>query len=154
MIGAAVLLSAAIASPTTPHGAEAWASCLWEADPKAAANWLAMPVEDPVGFDSGSAYKRLAFRLRSTCWDRLVRSGQRITFDETSIRQALVRSKPARDARKDVQGGGWVCRAWKGKELVAEYFGWSRHKRIKLYDGVSRVDCSGISSDGSLVSDA
>ena len=157
------LLVTAAADPMPVAEADAWAQCIWQSVPTSAANWIEMSVESPVGYQSNSQFHRLKFRLRSACWDELrpePSSSGLIAerFEESLVREALIRTRPAQIVADRLDPQSWVCQASKGDELVAEYFSTSADRRAQLKKspghGVTQMNCSYILADGSLTPNA
>jgi hypothetical protein len=148
MIVLALAIAAAAGVPQSQP--EAWARCIWDRVPQSAVNWLDMPVEKSSGFNSQSRYWRLSFRLQRACWDRFFPKPTKLAlmsdpFDESLVRQALIRTRPAQ-VRRDKLVNVSLCQAFSGETLVAEYFGF---ESLKPYGGY-RVTCGAIGNDGSL----
>ncbi|HEY0085416.1 MAG TPA: hypothetical protein VGB65_05850 [Allosphingosinicella sp.] len=159
VVFAGLLLAAAQAAPqlTLEEEADAWAQCLWNATPTAAANWIEMPILDDVILSSAHPSSRLAYRLQSTCWHQLGYGtkiplrADREAFDEKAVRAALRRTKPARIEADRVDPKAWMCVGFKSGRVVSEYLGGAVNKMPETYAPATELKCQFIQNDGSVV---
>jgi hypothetical protein len=94
---------------------EAWAKCLWEKVPTSANNWINLQLP-PKWQNPGEVKPEFALqnRLQAACTEALIPNGKKSapSFNNKSVRTALLASKPTTIGRDSVDPKAYLCRRY------------------------------------------